>query len=172
MLGSQPNFLLRAHSGRRWLAFGVAMLVAAAVWIARDYLANRTQSHEFDGIVEKVNGDLVTVRGFYMVAGHPVSQTGKGDEATIRITSSTAFTLTTLALPEFGPNSTGTRNYDPNALLSTTASGTIGDLKPGLAVGVSAASNIYEKPRFDAAAIDYTDMTFDKGKADKPMPSP
>lgn len=173
MAKPQPNFVLPARNGKRWAVGAMVILVIAlAAFIANDFLANRIQSREFDGLVEHVNGDLVAVRGFYIVDGHPASRSGKGDEATIRVTPQTAFTLTTFALPEFGPNSTGTRNYDPNALLPTTASGTIRDLKPNLAVRVSAAGNIYEKPQFDVAAIDYSDVSFDKGKADKPMPSP
>lgn len=150
---------MKATNVKIVFGFLVLCLVAAGV----NLLLPDTKSTQFIGEVSNVDGNIVTVKGFYRIDGKPeLEKINEKIDVQIKITNSTEFKKTIMQYPTPEELEASGGMFEPGKLRQEVVQGSLDDLRStrGQGVYVHSASNVYERSGFTASVVEYNVMNF------------
>lgn len=145
----------------------IVLILIAAVTVSGVLIWNwkfkiRYQSDEFVGVVEKVQGDTISLKGVYVVPdNYEASVLADKKSVSVTIAADTKFIKTFIFLPtEEELKKTGGW-YKADDLKREVSAGTIEDIRPdesvsGFSIRVKSSENVYGRSLFIASEIGYT----------------
>lgn len=141
------------------------VLVVAGFFVSQFFLMEKITSKEFIGSVQKVEGNIVFLKGLYVVPKKPeiMKKEGLDQEVQVVVDGKTEIAKTLMHMPTVKDLAKTNGRWDPDKLQKEEVGGVISDLtdkKQGLIIKVLTDNDIFKKTKFIAKRIEFTEPVY------------